>query len=80
MAGTSPALCFVDKNDLAVGRAMAAVKAPVFPGHTGLPEVPLGTDDEDWIPIVAGYGLVTSISPGLLVSCPLRGRDRRRPG
>jgi hypothetical protein len=52
-------LYFVDETDLAVGRAMAAVKAPVvFPGHEALPEVPLGADDEDWIPVVAHYDLV----------------------
>lgn len=44
---------------LAVGRALALVRTDVVhPGHPGLPEVPLGALDTDWLPIVGQRGLV----------------------
>jgi hypothetical protein len=44
---------FIDENLLAVGRALAAVRDDVVhPGHANLPEVPTGTKDEDWLPII----------------------------
>jgi hypothetical protein len=50
---------FVDETDYAAGAALAKALAPVVhPGHPELPEVPRGTDDLDWIPVVAEMGLV----------------------
>ena len=50
---------FVDESSVAIGRALAAARKDVLhPGHTRLPEVPLGTLDPDWIPIVAERNLV----------------------
>lgn len=40
---------------IAVGRALAAVRDDVVhPGHDLLPEVPTGTQDLDWLPLVGG--------------------------
>lgn len=48
---------FVDENMLAVGHALAAVRNDVaYPGHPLLPEVPLGTLDPDWLPIIGATG------------------------
>lgn len=50
---------FVDENALGLGKALAAARRDVVhPGHRLLPSVPLGTLDPDWIPDVAGRGLV----------------------
>jgi hypothetical protein len=52
-----PARFFVDENMLAVGVALAAVRDDVVhPGHRDLPEVPTGTLDPDWLPIVGPAG------------------------
>ena len=49
---------FVDENDLALGRCLASARRDVLhPGHKALPEVPLGTKDGVWLPIVGGKGL-----------------------
>lgn len=59
MAAEVPARFFVDENDLALGRSLALARKDVLhPGHVRLPEVPLGTPDADWLPIVGGLGLV----------------------
>jgi hypothetical protein len=59
MPNQDPARYFVDETDLGLGKALAAARAPVLhPGHAGLPEVPIGTLDPDWIPVVARLGLV----------------------
>jgi PIN like domain len=50
---------FADETDLALGKALAIARADVVhPGHLRLPEVPLGTYDEDWLPIVGHMQLV----------------------
>lgn len=50
---------FADESILGVGKALAAARRDViYPGHAALPEVPTGTLDPDWMPIVAGMGLV----------------------
>src|SRR5437660_1023401 len=42
---------------LAVGFALAAVRDDVvYPGHPQLPDVPRGTLDPDWLPIVGSNG------------------------
>ena len=50
---------FVDENDLPLGKALAAARGDVvYPGHEELPEVPRGTLDDDWLPIVGERRLV----------------------
>lgn len=50
---------FVDETSLPLGRALAHLRGDVVhPGHRRLPEVPAGTLDPDWLPIVGGRGLV----------------------
>lgn len=43
-----PAKFFVDENDLALGKALDAVRGEVvYPGHPDLPEVPRGALDDE---------------------------------
>jgi hypothetical protein len=50
---------FVDENDLALGKALAATHAGVvFPGHPDLPEIPRRTPDDVWLPVIGQQGLV----------------------
>jgi hypothetical protein len=50
---------FVDENDLALGKALAAAHGGVlYPGHPELPEVPRQTPDDVWLPIIGARGLV----------------------
>ena len=51
---------FVDENDLALGRALAGSHPGdvLFPGHVDLPEVPRGTIDDDWLPVIGAQKLV----------------------
>ena len=59
MGVDSPARFFIDENDLALGRSLALARKDVLhPGHVRLPDVPLGTPDAQWLPIVGGLGLV----------------------
>ena len=59
MGGDARARFFVDENDLALGRSLALARKDVLhPGHVRLPDVPLGTSDAQWLPIVGGLGLV----------------------
>ena len=59
MGGDALARFFVDENDLALGRSLALARKDVLhPGHVRLPDVPLGTPDAQWLPIVGGLGLV----------------------
>lgn len=52
-----PLRFFVDENMLAVGHALAAVRDDVvYPGHPALPDVPRGTLDTSWLPIVGANG------------------------
>jgi hypothetical protein len=54
-----PARFFVDENDLALGKALAALHGDVvFPGHSDLPEVPRGALDDEWLPEVGRRRLV----------------------
>lgn len=44
---------FVDENDLALGKALAATHAGVvFPGHPDLPEISRRTPDDVWLPVI----------------------------
>jgi hypothetical protein len=50
---------YVDESALGVGKALEIARTDVvYPGHRLLPEVPLGTLDPDWMPLVAQRGLV----------------------
>ena len=50
---------FCDENSLGLGKALAAARQDVIhPGHGLIPEVPTGTLDPDWMPIVAKRGLI----------------------
>lgn len=54
-----PARFFVDENDLALGRLLAEEHGDVvYPGHEDLPEVPRGTLDDDWLPVIVQRRLV----------------------
>lgn len=50
---------FVDENDLALGRALALEhRHVVYPGHEELREVPRGTLDDAWLPVIGQRRLV----------------------
>lgn len=50
---------FVDENDLALGKALAAEHDDVvFPGHPDLPDVPRQTPDDVWLPVIGERQLV----------------------
>ncbi len=50
---------FVDENDLALGKALAARHDGVlFPGHPDLPAVPRGSHDDEWLPVIGARRLV----------------------
>jgi len=54
-----PIRFFVDENDLALGRALAETNPEVvYPGHPDLPEVPRGSLDDEWLPVIGRRGLV----------------------
>jgi hypothetical protein len=59
MPRDEPLRFFVDETSLGVARALAMVRGDVvYPGHRRLPKVPEGTKDPDWMPVIAGLGLV----------------------
>jgi hypothetical protein len=50
---------FVDETSMGLGKSLAIARRDVVhPGHWSLPAVPTGTLDTDWMPVVAGLGLV----------------------
>lgn len=50
---------YFDESVLGAGKLLHENRDDVvFPGHPLLPELPLGSDDTDWIPIVAASGWV----------------------
>ena len=50
---------FADESVLGLGMGLARLRPDVLhPGHPLIPEVPKGALDEDWIPLVAGRGLI----------------------
>lgn len=50
---------FVDETSLGLGKEMAALRDDVIhTGHRLIPEVPPGTQDPDWMPVVAEMGLI----------------------
>ena len=45
---------FVDESALGLGKLLARTRGDViYAGHSDLPEIPLGTSDVGWMPIVA---------------------------
>jgi hypothetical protein len=60
MSQTRTPAFFADENVLGLGKLLrrAGHIDIVYPGHDELPEVPLGTKDLDWMPIVAARGLI----------------------
>lgn len=63
------AVYFTDENTLGLGKLLgrAGRDDVVYPGHDELPEVPLGTPDLEWMPVVGQRRLIVVT------------RDRRSP-
>lgn len=57
--GLGPAY-FTDENTLGLGKLLrrSGRDDVLYPGHEDLPEVPLGTPDLDWMPVVAARGFI----------------------
>ncbi|MPZ62421.1 MAG: hypothetical protein GEU93_14235 [Propionibacteriales bacterium] len=51
---------FTDENTLGMGKLLrrSGRDDVLYPGHEELPEVPLGTLDLDWMPVIAEHDLV----------------------
>lgn len=51
---------FTDENTLGLGKLLgrAGRGDVVYPGHEALPDVPVGTLDLDWMPVIARLDLV----------------------
>jgi hypothetical protein len=50
---------FVDENDLVLGKALAQLHdGVVYPGHPGLSDVPRGSLDDEWLPVVGARRVV----------------------
>jgi hypothetical protein len=60
MATSPRPVYFTDENALGLGKLLrrSGRDDVLHPGHEDLPEVPLGTLDLDWMPIVAARGLI----------------------
>lgn len=51
---------FTDENALGMGKLLTRSGRDdvVYPGHTDLPEIPVGTPDMDWMPVIAHLDFV----------------------
>lgn len=51
---------FTDENTLGLGKLLRRIgrEDVRYPGHEELPEVPRGTDDQDWLAVVGALGLI----------------------
>lgn len=51
---------FADENALGMGKLLrrGGRDDVIYPGHEDLPEIPVGTADLDWMPVVANLGLI----------------------
>lgn len=51
---------FTDENALGLGKLLrrSGRSDVVYPGHEELPEIPRGTGDLDWLPIVGARGFI----------------------
>lgn len=58
--GTSGPAYFTDENALGLGKLLrrAGREDVLYPGHDALPDVPTGTVDLAWMPVIAGRGLI----------------------
>jgi hypothetical protein len=60
MTGSAGAKYFTDENTLGLGKLLhrSGRSDVLYPGHDGLPAVPVGTQDLDWMPIIARSNLI----------------------
>ncbi|MEP6814026.1 MAG: hypothetical protein ABI873_00590 [Marmoricola sp.] len=60
MAASPGPAYFTDENTLGLGKLLrrSGRDDVLYPGHEALPDVPLGTLDLDWMPIVAERALI----------------------
>ncbi len=60
MAASPGPVYFTDENTLGLGKLLrrSGRDDVLYPGHEALPDVPLGTLDLDWMPIVAERELI----------------------
>lgn len=60
MTGAPAPSYFTDENALGLGKLLRRSGRDdiFFPGHDELPEVPLGTPDLEWMPVVARLDLI----------------------
>lgn len=60
MSSRATPVYFADENALGLGKLLerSGRDDVVFPGHGLLPEVPLGTPDLDWMPVVSARRLI----------------------
>lgn len=60
IAGGRGPVYFTDENALGLGKLLRRAGRDDFryPGHEQLPDVPLGTPDLDWMPLVGRRGLI----------------------
>lgn len=60
MPAVPKAVYFTDENALGLGKLLrrSGRDDVVYPGHAELPEVPLGTADLEWMPVVARRELI----------------------
>jgi len=51
---------FTDENTLGLGKLLCkgGREDVVYPGHVDLPDVPVGTSDMDWMPVIARKQLI----------------------
>jgi PIN domain-containing protein len=51
---------FTDENTLGLGKLLrrAGRDDVIYPGHESLPDIPIGTPDLDWMPVIARLDLV----------------------
>ncbi|HEU0240195.1 MAG TPA: hypothetical protein VFR11_13110 [Micromonosporaceae bacterium] len=53
---------YVDESLMGLGKALSSARTDtVYPSHPRFPQVRLGAEDEQWIPIVATAGLIAII-------------------
>lgn len=73
---------FADENALGLGKLLVRSGRTdvVHPGHLALPEVPLGTPDLDWMPVVAGLDLVVLTRDRRIRTRPAELRSYRELG
>lgn len=73
---------FTDENALGLGKLLRrACRDDVwYPGHEDLPEVPLGTPDLDWMPVIAARNLIVLTRDRRIRTRPAELRQYRESG